>query len=128
LPRAAHGRDLGAEVLGELDGEGAHPAGRAGDQHLLAGLDLAVVAQPLQGRDGRDRDRGGLLEAHVRRLGDQAVLAGDHELGEGAGAPAEHLVAGPEAGHVRADGLDDARHVAADAGALRTAHPYRRGA
>lgn len=69
-------------------------------------LDLSVVAESLQGRDGRDRNGGGVLERHVGRLRHEVVLSRERVLGEGAIAPAEHLIAGLEPRHVRADCLD----------------------
>jgi hypothetical protein len=42
---AAHTRDLGAQRLGDLDGERAHAARRACDQHRLARSNVRDVAQ-----------------------------------------------------------------------------------
>ena len=89
-----HAGDLGAERLGDLHGERAHAAGRAVDQDLLPGLDLAVIAQELQGGRGGHPDGGRLLEREVGRLRQRSGPPARRVLGEGAGAPAEHVVAG----------------------------------
>jgi hypothetical protein len=65
-----------------------------------------VVANSLQGGEGRDGAGGRLLEAEVLRLGCELVLLGAGVLGEGALADSEHLVARLERGHVLADRLD----------------------
>lgn len=44
LGGAAHTRHLGFERLGDLDREAADPSRCSDDQHLLAGLDVALVA------------------------------------------------------------------------------------
>ena len=72
--RAAHAGDLGAERLGDLDGERSDAARGAVDQDLLPGLDLALVAQELQGGRGRHADGRRLLEGEVGRLLDEMVL------------------------------------------------------
>jgi hypothetical protein len=46
---AAHAGDVRAECFGQLHCVGAHAAGRADDQHGLAWLELAVIAESLQG-------------------------------------------------------------------------------
>jgi hypothetical protein len=74
-------------------------------------------------RDGHDR---GLLEAEVCRLGREVVLASAGVLGEGAVAPAEHLITGPEPGHLGADRLDAPGDVHAQHGDLGLAQPQRR--
>src|SRR4051812_698928 len=58
---AADGGDFRAEGLRDLHGKRPDSARRAVDQNLLAGLDFSLVAQSLQGREGRDRDSGGLF-------------------------------------------------------------------
>ena len=88
-----HAGDLGTERLGDLDGERADAARRPVDQDLLPGLDLAVVAKELEGGRRGHADGGRLLEREVGRLLDELVLGRVGVLGEGAGAPAEHLVA-----------------------------------
>jgi hypothetical protein len=99
--------DHGAERVGQLHRERADPAGRAVDQHPLLRLDETLVAQGLQRGHGRHRHRGGLLERHRGRLGDDGrVLPQPHVLGEGAPAASEHLVPGSERRHVAADRLD----------------------
>ena len=93
---AGHAGDLGPEGLRDLDGERADAAGRPVDQDLLPGLDRPVVAQELEGGRRGDADGGRLLEREIGRLLDELVLARMGELGEGAGAPAEHVVARAE--------------------------------
>ena len=66
VPRAAHGGHLRAERLRDLHGERAHAAGGPVDQHLLPGLELALVTKSLERRERCDRDRRRLLERHVR--------------------------------------------------------------
>ena len=66
VPRAAHAGDLGAERLRDLHGERADPARGTVDEHRLAGLDVALVAQRLEGDEPGQRDRGRLLEGEVR--------------------------------------------------------------
>ena len=60
--------DLGAQVLGELDGEVADAtAGRRG-QHPLAGLDVGGVDQRLPGGQARERECRGVLVVEVAGL------------------------------------------------------------
>jgi len=66
---AAHADDVSAEGLGDLHGERADASRCAVDQHRLAGLHLADVAQALQGGDGGDRHRCGLLDGQAVGLG-----------------------------------------------------------
>ena len=68
-----------AARAGELHGEPADSAGGAEDQHALAGLEPAVVEQPLPRRQCGKRDGGGLgvaqrLVAHARG---QLVASGE---------------------------------------------------
>jgi hypothetical protein len=82
---AAHAGHVGAEGLGDLHGEGANTSRRAVDQHGLAGLHLADVAQTLKGGDGGERHCGGLLEGEVGGLGCEQTLGNTRVLGEAAG-------------------------------------------
>jgi hypothetical protein len=112
LGGARHTGDLGALGHRELDREAADPAGRADDQHPLAGAD-AAGAQGLQRgerRDGRDRR---LLVRRRGGLGGELGLAGHGVLRERARPDPEHLVAGGEAGDPGADLDDRARELAA---------------
>ena len=119
---AAHRGHVGAERLGELNGERAHASGSAVDEHRLARLHLPLVAQGLECRDARHGHRRGLLERQVRRLPGEPVLAGERVLGPGRARDAEHLVARLQALDLPADGLDGSRQVGADGLILRPAH------
>ena len=119
---AAHGRHLGSERLRDLDRERADCARGAVDQHLLTGLDPALVTKPLQRGQPGDADSSRLLEGDVRGLAhDPALLTHAHVLGEGAVLATEDLVAGPEGRHVLADGLDDPGEVHTEPRLLRAA-------
>jgi len=112
--RAAYARYLGAERLGELHRERPDPSGRAVDQDLLPRPDPALVAKRLHGRAPGDRHRRRLLERYIGRLFQQhRVLTDADVLGECSPVfeAAEHLVAGPELGHVLAHRLDRPCHV-----------------
>jgi hypothetical protein len=104
LRRPAHAGDLGSVRLGDLDGEAAHPARGADDQHPLAGPHLPVVVHRLQGGEPGDRRGRGLLGRQRGRTGHQFGRAGGRVLGEAGRADAVDLVAGPEPAHPRADG------------------------
>jgi hypothetical protein len=106
VPRAGHGGDARPERPGDLDGERPHAAARSVDQHPLPGPHARLGAQALQGREPRDGEGRGLLERQAARLRPQAVLGGRHGLGEGPVPRPEDLVAGLEARHVAAGGLD----------------------
>ena len=126
VPGAAHPGHLGAEPLGQLDGEGADAARRPDDQDLVARLDPSLVAQALQGGQGGQRDGRRLLEAEVGRLGAEDVLGDADVLGEAAGQhEGVDLVAGAEPGHGPADRLDLPGHVAAQPAVLGDAQPDR---
>ncbi len=124
VARAAHARDLGAERRRDLDRERADPAAGPDDEHPLARLHLAHVADPAQRGRRRHGDRGRLLEGQARRLRHHLVLRGARVLGEGAADAAEHLVAGPQLLHVRADGLHHARRVDPGHPGLRLGQPH----
>src|SRR5579872_967048 len=66
--RAADSGHLGAESLGDLYGERTDATGRAVDQDLLAGLDLALIAKQLESRRCRHADGRGLLKSEVGGL------------------------------------------------------------
>ena len=90
---AAHSGHLGAENLGDLHSECADPARGPVDQDLLPGPHLRVVAKELERGAGGHADGGGLFEGEIGRLRDELILGCPGVLGEGAGAPTEHLVA-----------------------------------
>ena len=85
VANAAHAGDVSAEGLGDLHGERADASRCAVDQHRLAGLHLADVAQALQGGDGRDRHRCGLPDGQVDALGGEQALGDAGELGQATG-------------------------------------------
>ncbi len=122
VPRAAYTRHLGAQRLGDLHGKRADAARGAIDQHFLPGLERGAVAQRLQRREARHVDGGRLLEADTRRLPGQVAVFGDGQVfGERTVAAAEDFVAGLELRDARADGLDRAGEVDADARIFRRA-------
>ena len=98
----------GPEGLGDLHGEGSHPAGGADDQHVLPGLHFGAVPNGLQRGERGHRHRGGLLKGEIRRLRRQFVGTGGGVLGEAALADAEDLVADLESRHLRAERDDRA--------------------
>ena len=124
VARAAHPGDLGAQRRRDLDGVRADPAAGPVDEHPLAGLHLAHVPDPAQGRRRRHGDRGRLLEGQARRLGHHLVCRGARVLGERAPEEAEHLVAGLQPAHVRADRLHHARRVDPGHPGLRLGQPH----
>ena len=111
IPRRAHAGDLGSQHLGDLHRERPDAARRAVDQHPLPGLDATGVAQAVERRQGRRRDGGRLLEGQLRRLRDDQVGLRAHELGAGAEAAAEDLVAGSQMGDAPANSLDHAGDI-----------------
>ena len=117
---------LGAERLGQLDGERPHASPRADDQDSLTGSNLPLVANGLEGGVARDGDGRCLLEGEVRRLGREPVRAGAGVLGEGAVAGAEHLVPRLKLGHVLADRLDASGDIETANGVLGRAEPEAR--
>jgi hypothetical protein len=91
--------------LGQLDRVRADPAGRPDDQDPLPWLDLADVAERLEGGDPGDGHDPRLLEADPCRLVREVVRRRAGVLGVGAVGPAEDLVARLEPGHVGTDRL-----------------------
>ena len=81
LDRAANGRvHLGAGLLGQLDGGKTDASCGRMNQDAVAGRHVRQLTQPVCRRHERDWNRGGLLDAQVRRLP-------EHELrGQGNGA------------------------------------------
>lgn len=86
-------------------------------------MDLAHVPKRLEGGEPRDGDGRGLLEAEVGWLGRELVLWRAGVLGEGAVAPAEHLVTRLEPGHLAADRLHTPGDVHAQNGGLGFPQP-----
>ena len=123
VPRRADGRDVRAERLGDLHRVRADASRRAVDQHLLPGLQLAVVAERLERCDRRDRNGGRLLERHVGRLRHEPHLPGRCVLGPRARPRAEHLVARLELRDVAADRFDATGEIGAHARVLGPAQP-----
>ena len=119
VPSAAHSGDLGAERYRDLHGERPDPSAGADHQHPLPGLNVANIADRVQGGDGRHRQRRRLFERKARWLGHKEGRVGDGVLGEGSPAGAEDLIAALQTVHVRADGLDPARDVDARDPGLR---------
>jgi hypothetical protein len=110
---AAHPGHLGAERLGQLDREAAHPTRGPDDHDPLAWLDLPGVAERLEGREPGDGHGRGLLKGEVGRLQDELALGDRGVLGKGAVAPAEDRITWLQLGHPGADRLDAAGHVEA---------------
>jgi hypothetical protein len=100
-----HPADLGPVQLGQLDGVHARAIAGPIDQHLLPGLDLSVVLDPLQ-RDGPRLGKGrGLLVGHAGGHRRQRSLRHADGLREPAHMTedvCEHVLAWPEARRVAA--------------------------
>ncbi len=111
--RAGGGQDARAEMPGDLDGGGAHPARAGVHQHGLAGPDAAQVDQGVVGGEERHRDGGGLGERPVARHRHEQPPVGDRDRAEPAGERAHHPVAGAQVVHAGADLEDDAGALAA---------------
>ena len=65
-----------------------------------------MIANSIEGGEGGVSNGRGLLEREVGRLRQEVVFSSARILGEGAPAPAEHLVARSKLLHVFADRLD----------------------
>jgi hypothetical protein len=113
-------------MTGDLHRECAHPSRRADDQHALSRFEASDVAEPLKGREPRDRDDRGLIEREVRRFARELVLASARVFPEGTSTDAEDLVTDREPGHVCPRGHDrsgDARGRARGSWARATRTP-----
>ncbi len=78
VPFARGGVHLGAEELGDLNREGAHPTRRSVDQNARPRLDFADVAQRLERRQPHQRRTGpGLIRHAVGKSGRLDVPADD---------------------------------------------------
>jgi len=106
VPRAADAGHVRAERLGDLHGERPHASRRTVDQDLLPWLDLALIANSLEGGECGHPNGRGLLEREVGRLERKVVLSSTRILGKGAFAPAEYLITWLKLLHVLADRLD----------------------
>ena len=115
--------DMGTPALGQLDGEGARPPSPAVDQNPspLRSPDRALQCDRAGLRDGRR-----LREGELGWLAGQCRLRGDRELRKAALeleiVPVD-LVAGLEAGHAGAHGLDPAGDVGAERRTPRRPQP-----
>ena len=111
LGRARGGVDLGADVLGQLNGGHPDAACRGVDEDPLALLEIRHVEEPVVGGEEGAR--------HGRRLGVAPPVGDGHEhavvrhgrTAEGAGEDAGHPVTGRQTRHV-------VRHLQHDSGAL----------
>lgn len=112
IPCAAHGGHFGAKGFGDLDGERAHPARCAIDQHLLPRLDFSKIAQTLQRGDSRGRDRRRFFERDVGWFWRDRFTHG-HVIGIRSVSPAEDFIAGLEIRDLLAGRLDHARKIRA---------------
>ena len=121
---AAHPGDLRAQRRRDLHGVGADAAGGPVDQHPVPGSHRTHVADRPQRGCPRHRDRGRLLEGEAQRLGHHLVRLGARVLGERALEEAEHLVAGPQPAHVRADRLHPSGRVDPGHPGLRPGQPH----
>ena len=113
---ARRGGDERAEVLGELDGDGADAARPGLDEDPLTGLDRGDLDERLPRREPDERERRRLDHRRGGWLGGDVVLVERDELGERAGGPlgaGVHLVADREPGDRRPDGGHDASDVVA---------------
>src|SRR5947207_15881166 len=69
VARAANAGHFRAERFRELHRESTNASGRPVHQALLTGMNVTFVAETLQRGDGRDSNRGRLLEWDVVALG-----------------------------------------------------------
>ena len=122
---ARHTRHVRAHCLGNLDRERPDAAGRTDDQHPLAGLEPARIAQAMERRTTGGGDRRCVRPVERGRLPNQLVLPCPREFSGRAGALAEHLVADREPRDPAADGLDRARQVEARDAVRRPPEPCR---
>ena len=119
LRRAAHAGDLRAEGLGDLHRERTDAARGADDEHMLACLDIAPVAQRLQRGQARHRDGGRLLVRQVRRHPGQLVRTGRGVFGERTPTDAEYRIAWCQTRHVSTDDFDHTVRAFTTEGRLR---------
>ena len=110
---AAGGGDVAAQRVGDLHREVPHPAGRAGDEHPVARPWRAVQVQALPRRHAGHRQGGGGHGVDAVGHGQQVLLAGQGQLGEGRPARAHDEVADAEPGHAGSHPLDRPREVRA---------------
>ena len=102
---AGDGRHACAVGFGDLHRERAHAAGRAVDEYVLTALNLSQIAQPLEGREAGQGDRGRFVKCQIARfargqaLGDRGVFGAraprkrrEHRVDRVAGANARDLL------------------------------------
>ena len=108
----------GAEVFGQLDGEGADAARAGVDQHLLSRLQLREIDQRLPGGEPHQRQRRRLHVIEARGLRRRGALAHQGILGDGADAILVEAridrVADLEFGDAGADRFDVAGEIVAE--------------
>src|SRR5512140_2899931 len=80
--RTAYAGDMCAKELRDLHCKRPHATSRTVDQYSLSSLTLSPVAEPLQCRECRDRNRSCFFKRHTRRLQRQFRLGGTGILGE----------------------------------------------
>ena len=116
-------RNESTEVLRQLDRERPDTARTSGNEDAHARLHSQFVTQRLQGRERRERHGRRVNEVERRRFLRDEVFMHARRFRESAqpilGHAGEHLVAGPEPRHSRANGCDDA-------GQLTTENPRQR--
>ena len=124
---AADGRDMGAEVLGELHGRRAERAGRAVDDDPAPRPDIGLAQRrrapgtaPSQTAAASSKLMPAGLRASAARSRHADVLGVRAEV---ARRLAEHLVADLELAHRRADGFDLAGQLDAERSPPRPAEP-----
>src|SRR5207302_1179406 len=114
---AGRGRDLRADVFGQLDGEGADAARAGMDQDLLARPQLCEFDQRLPGGKPHQRQRRGLRVVEARGLPRRGAFAHQGILGEGADAVVVETRIDRIAELELGDAWADRFHVAGEIGA-----------
>src|SRR5580704_2611975 len=109
--RTAYTDHMCAEPLSYLHSERTHASRCAVNQHLLPGLNLSLIAKPLQCRKCRDTYRSRLLKRHIIWFDCQCRLGSAHIFGKSPTAGAEYLVAQFELRYVSANRFDVAGHI-----------------
>ena len=119
----ADGGDMGAEVVGQLDGGGADGPGGADHQDTLARSQFGAVAQVVKGGEGAEGQGGGLGQVKALGQGHQTVGADGDLFGMGAHGKAgggKNAVAHGDAGHAGSDPGHLTGHDDAEDGLART--------
>ena len=114
---AAGADDVGAGLSGELGRHRTDGAGRAVHEDALAGLEAAVIEQPLPRGQARHRDARAHREVDVARQRREVACLDDHVLREGAVTgpvrEAEHPLSHRQAGCAIAEGGDHSGQLVA---------------